>query len=93
MPNAQDFVDKSGGNSDLLRTRADLVAAAKSVLHSQMVTPDYFESFSLKQLRVRRGEGNPGNIVGGLAFHYYYMNLGDQLRSPCSAIIINVFRN
>ena len=60
MPNVQDFVDKSGGNSDLLRTRADLVAAAKSVLHSQMVTPEYFESFSLKQLRVRRGEGKPG---------------------------------
>ena len=49
----QDFVDNNGGNSDLMRTRADLVAAATSICHSKIVTPDYFESFSLKQLRVR----------------------------------------
>jgi hypothetical protein len=48
----QDFVDDNGGDSDLMRTRADLVAAAVTIVRDNTVMPDYFESFSLKQLRV-----------------------------------------
>ncbi len=56
-------MDANGGDSDLMRTRAEVVAAAATIVRDNTVTPDYFESFSIKQLRVR-GDAEHNIAVG-----------------------------
>ncbi len=50
-------MDDNGGDSELMHTREDLVTAAAEIVRESMVMPDFFASFSLKQLRVRPGGG------------------------------------